>query len=47
MIKNNIEDVNAMLGNKSTARRYFQAKGHYLFKENCKADTNEYWINAY
>ena len=36
-----------MVGNKKTARRYFQAKGFYLFKPDCKADTNEYWIEAY
>ena len=47
MIKLNITDFNAMVGDKKTARRYFQAKGYYLFKKNCKADTSEYWISAY
>ena len=46
MIKNH-NDANLILGNISTARRYFNLKGFYIIPEGCTANNREYWLKAY
>ena len=47
MFSLNFNEINSVIGDITTARRYFKAKGKYLFKSKCKADTREYWTAAY
>ena len=39
MLTLSLNDSNTILGDVLTARRYFKAKGYYLFKARCKTDT--------